>query len=93
MSQTNPLVIRLIETVKQHRSPSSPKSIAVLVKIMEKQLLNPGNHSEEKFKNALQAALDSDVILSEVIRQQHSEDEIRGCFTNLLEALNNPEFE
>lgn len=92
MSETiNPLAIRLIELVKQHKKPSSAKSTAVLVKVMEKQLLNPGNHSVEKFKNALQEALDSDVVLSEVIRQQHSEDEIRGCFANFIEALNQPE--
>ncbi|MEK2689865.1 hypothetical protein [Bdellovibrio sp. GT3] len=91
MSEINPLVIRLIELVKQHKNPSSPKSTAVLVKVMEKQLLNPGNHSVEKFKKALQQALDSEVVLSELIRQQHSEDELRGCLVNLLEALNQEE--
>lgn len=85
---TNSLVLRLIELVKQHKKPSSPKSTAVLVKVMDNQLLNPGNHSVEKFKSALQEALNSDVILSELMRQQHSEDELRGCFANLLEALN-----
>jgi hypothetical protein len=89
MSTVNPLVERLIILVKQHKKPSSEKSTAVLMKVMEKQLLNPGNHSVEKFKKALQEALDSDIVLSEVVRQQHSEDELRGCMTNLIEAINN----
>lgn len=88
MSENYTLVPRLIVLVKQHKKPSSEKSITVLVKVMEKQILNPGNHSVEKFKNELQAALDSDTVWSESIRQQHSEDELRGLFANLLAALN-----
>lgn len=90
MTEINPLAQRLIVLVKQHKSPSSPKSIAVLMKVMDKQLLNPGNHSVESFKKALQDALNSDIVLSEVVRQQHSEDDLRGCFANLLEALEQP---
>ncbi|MFM6929253.1 MAG: hypothetical protein ACKOX6_12370 [Bdellovibrio sp.] len=89
MSTNDSLVQRLIILIKQHRKPSSPKSIAVLVKVMETQILQPGNHSVEKFKLELQAALDSTVVLSELVRQQHSEEELRSCFTNLLAALEN----
>ncbi|WP_413560827.1 hypothetical protein [Bdellovibrio sp. HCB209] len=87
MAEINPLAKRLIVLVKQHKKPSSPKSTAVLVKVLESQLLNPGDHSVAEFKTALESALNSDIVLSEVVRQQHSEDELRGCFANLLEAL------
>jgi len=87
VSSNDSLVQRLIILVKQHRNPSSPKSIAVLVKVMEKQLLQPGNHSVAKFKRELQTALDSTTVLSELVRQQHSEDELRSCIANLLAAL------
>jgi hypothetical protein len=87
MKNTESLVQRLITVIKMHKKPSSPKSIAVLVKILEAQVLNPGNHSVEKFKKELQAALNSPEKLSEIIKQQHSEEELRSCFTNLLAAL------
>lgn len=87
MSQTYPLIQRLIVLVKQHKKPSSEKSITVLVKVMEKQILNPGNHSVAQLKRELQAALESPTVWSESIRQQHSEDELRGLFANLLAAL------
>lgn len=87
MIDNDSLVQRLIILIKQHRKPSSPKSIAVLVKIMEQQILQPGNHSVAKFKHDLQAALDSSVVLSQLVRQQHSEEELRNCFANLLAAL------
>ncbi|UYL09330.1 hypothetical protein B9G69_001930 [Bdellovibrio sp. SKB1291214] len=87
MSTVNPLVHRLIVLVKQHKKPSSEKSTNVLIKIMEKQLLNPGNHSAKEFKQALQDALNSNVVLAEVVRQQHSEDELRGCMQNLISAI------
>lgn len=89
MSETHSLVQRLIVVIKQHRKPSSPKSIAVLLKILEKQILHPG-HTEEELKRELQKALDSSVVLSELIRQQHSEEELRACFTNLLAAMEAP---
>ncbi|WP_413288405.1 hypothetical protein [Bdellovibrio sp. HCB337] len=87
MSANESLALRLIILIKQHRKPSSPKSIAVLVKVMETQILQPGNHSVEEFKRELQAALDSTAVLSEMVRQQHSEEELRSCFANLLAAL------
>lgn len=87
MTSVHPLVQRLIVLVKQHKKPSSEKSTSVLLKIMDKQLLNPGKHTVEEFKNALQGALNSNVILSEVVRQQHSEDELRGCMANLIAAI------
>jgi hypothetical protein len=87
VSENSILVPRLIEFVKQHKKPSSPKSITVLVKLMDDKILNPGNHSVEKFKRELKAALASDVVWSETIRQQHSEEELRSLFANLLESL------
>lgn len=87
MSENLILVNRLIVLVKQHKKPSSDKSTAVLLKVFEKQILNPGDHSVEKFKRELKAALASDTVWSESIRQQHSEEELRGLFTNLLAGL------
>lgn len=87
MSTIHPLAQRLIVLVKQHKKPSSDKSTNVLMKVMDKQLLNPGNHSVKEFRKALQDALNSDVILAEVVRQQHSEDELRGCMANLIAAI------
>jgi len=88
VTETNLILVqRLITLVKQHKKPSSEKSITVLVKVMEKQILNPGNHSVEKFKHELQAALDSSTVWSETIRQQHSEEELRDLFANLLAGL------
>jgi hypothetical protein len=89
VSEADSLVKRLITVIKQHKKPSSPKSTAVLLKIMEKQILQP-DHSVAEFKAELQRALKSSVLLSELIRQQHSEEEIRNCFTQLLIALESP---
>lgn len=87
MTAEYPLVQRLIVLIKQHRHPSKPKSTAVLLKIMEPQILNPGNHSVEEFKAELEKALASDIVWSTTIRQQHSEEELRGCFSNLLNGI------
>jgi hypothetical protein len=84
---TESLVQRLIVVIKQHRKPSSPKSITVLMKILDKQILQPAGANEAEFKRELQAALDSTAVLSEMIRQQHSEEELRACFRNLLAGL------
>jgi hypothetical protein len=86
------LVLRLITLIKQHRKPSSAKSIKVIKKVMEDKLLQP-NHTEEEFKAELNKALESTIVLSELIRQQHSEEEIRNCFSQLLIALDAPDEE
>ncbi len=87
MTEEYPLVQRLIVLVKQHRNPSSAKSTAVLLKIMEAQILNPGKYSVEKFKTELEKALASDIEWAKSIRQQHSEEDLRSCFSNLLTGL------
>lgn len=87
MTKEFPLVERLIVLVKQHRNPSSAKSTAVLLKVMEPQILNPGKYSVESFKTELKKALDSDIEWAKSIRQQHSEEELRNCFANLLSGL------
>lgn len=91
MNTPDSLVYSLIVHIKQHRKPSSDKSTAVLVKTVEDQLLKPRKKTIEDLKRELQQALDSDVVLSTIIRQQHSEEDIRGCFANLLAALNAPQ--
>lgn len=87
MNKEYPLVSRLVVLVKDHRKPSSSKSTGVLLKVMEAQILNPGNHSVEIFKAELKKALASDVVWSRTITQQHSEEELRTCFANLLAGL------
>lgn len=87
MTEEYPLVQRLIVLVKQHRNPASPKSTAVLLKIMDAQILNPGNHSVEKFAKELQKALASDIEWAKSIRQQHSEEQLRTCFSNLIAGI------
>ena len=86
------LVYRLIVHIKQHRKPGSAKSTSVLMKTMDKQLLGP-KESRDDLKADLQKALDSNVVLSELLRQQHSEEDIRNCFASLIAAIDAPEVE
>jgi hypothetical protein len=87
VKHSDSLVQRLIILVKQHKKPSSPKSVTVLLKVMDDQILQPGNHSVDKLKNDLRAALYGTAELSTMVRQQHSEEELRACLANLLKAL------
>lgn len=93
VAEKYPLVQRLIVSIKQHRNPSSPKSISVLLKVMDDQILKPGNYTVDQLITELENALASDTVWSATIRQQHSEEELRGCFTNLLAGLQSPDEE
>jgi hypothetical protein len=82
------LVYRLIVHVKQHRKLTSEKSITVLMKTLDKLLLKP-KYNFADLRRELQKALDSEVVLSTLLSQQHSEQDIRECFAKLVSAINN----
>ena len=90
MFKPDSLVYRLIVHIKQHRKPGSTKSTSVLMKTLDKQLLGP-KESREDLKADLLKALDSNIVLSELIRQQHSEEDIRACFASLIAAMDAPD--
>lgn len=92
MSSNQTLVQRLIHVVKLHRKPSSEKSISVVLKVMEKQILYP-KFTVEDFKKDIHAALESATPLTSLVRQQHTEEELRECLTQLLIAFDAPEIE
>ncbi|MNK38584.1 hypothetical protein D3C87_571760 [compost metagenome] len=89
MITNNSLVYRLLVLIKDHKKPSSPKSISVILKLMEKEIFK-GRPNEEQLQAELQSALDSREMISHTMRQQHSEEELRACFAALLEALRAP---
>jgi hypothetical protein len=86
VSYSDTLIKRVITLIVKHRKPSSPKSIAVLIKVMDAHILGP-KHTVAELKGEIRAALKSTDRLSEIINLQHTEAETRLCLTNLLAAL------
>lgn len=92
MSYSDTLIKHVLILIKKHRTPSSPKSINVLMKLMEKEILAP-RHTVDELMGEIRAALKSTDRVSDIIPLQHTEAETRKCLANLLEALESPESE
>lgn len=92
MSYSNTLIKRVMILIKKHRTPSSPKSINVLMKLMETEILDP-KHTVDELKGEIRAALKSSDRVSDIIPLQHTEEETRKCLANFLDALEAPESE
>ena len=90
MSYSDTLIKRVMILIKKHRTPSSPKSINVLMKLMEKEILAP-HHTVEELMGEIRAALQSTDRVSDIIPLQHTEEETRKCLAHFLEALESPE--
>lgn len=56
---------------------------------MEKQILQP-NFPVAQLKKEINEALSNSVLLVELVKQQHPEEELRNCLRQLVIALEKP---